>query len=240
MGAAASPGMSDAAAGNELESPPGGSEANANSDAASSGLEISPLVRRAAVAELSRPLDGSDIQPAEAHTEVARLRRLLANPESELQNGDVVIRYQMYDEKFPVVDGCLSVAKLDEDYCLSDVMPGCKLELVTCPLAKKYELEAANEEVPYVKQSDDGSKFVGMNTLEEYWVVVYENEEQRKKDMAKVRARIEADGIAKKEGPRAVGCSCIEGNPCTEGNKYNCKNWEMRFAIAKEHGWKGH
>jgi len=32
-------------------------------------------------------------------------------------------------------------------------------------------------------------------------------------------------------------CSCIEGNPCVD--QYVCKNWPMRFAIAKQNGWKG-
>ena len=28
------------------------------------------------------------------------------------------------------------------------------------------------------------------------------------------------------------GCSCLEGNPCTEFNKYNCKDWDNRIAVA--------
>eukprot|EP00946_MAST-07B_sp_MAST-7B-sp1_P003259 g3259.t1 len=208
------------------------------------------LVSLALSAEMAKPLDGSDLSTgAEATTafaaksEVARLRRLLADPVRELGTGKVQLNYQMYDEKFDIVDGRMAVEYLDDEYALSFAMPGCKLELITCTPSRKLELEnnpKTADQVPFVAKSEDGTQFVGMNTLTEYWVVVYEDEEQRKRDMEKVRARIEADGIAQNEGEREVGCSCIEGNPCTEGNKYNCKNWEMRFQIAKENGWKGH
>ena len=198
------------------------------------------LLSRLVDRERARPVDGSDVAGAAACTaEVARLRALVADPAGALGNGSVVLNYQMYDERFPVAGGRLAVARLDEDYCLSDVMPGCQLELVTCTLSEKVARETRGDPVPFVRKSADGAHFVGMTTLDAYWVVVYEDAAQRAKDMALVRARIEADGIARQEGPRAPGCSCIEGNPCTEGNKYHCKNWEMRFAIAKQHGWNG-
>ena len=207
--------------------------------------DASSLIKRAMDVEMAKPLDASDLADAANvyKVEVVRLRRLLNNPEKELGTGKVQVNYQMYDEKFDIVDGIMAVEYLDDEYALSFAMPGCKLELITCPLARKLELEndpATASQVPFVRKSEDGKHFVGMHTLAEYWVVVYEDEEQRKRDMEKVRARIAAEGIAKNEGEREVGCSCIEGNPCTEGNKYNCKNWEMRFAIAKENGWKGH
>lgn len=214
------------------------------------GTPTGALISLALAAEMAKPLDASDVWTGTASTsafaakaEVARLRRLLDDPVQELGAGKVQINYQMYDEKFDIADGSMAVEKLDDEYALSFAMPGCKLELITCPVSRKHELEnnpATADQVPFVSKSDDGTHFVGMHTLAQYWVVVYEDEEQRKRDMEKVRARIAADGIAQNEGEREVGCSCIEGNPCSDGNKYNCKNWEMRFQIAKENGWKGH
>lgn len=203
----------------------------------------SKLVSRAIEKEMTKPVDGSDIAPGKCKGEVARLRRLLADPVAELSTGKVQINYQMYDEKFDIIDGRMAVEYLDDEYALSFAMPGCKLELITCEPQKKLMLEnnpKTADQVPFVAKNEDGTHFIGMHTLDQYWVVVYEDEEQRKKDMEKVRARILADGVAKNEGEREVGCSCIEGNPCTEGNKYNCKNWELRFKIAAENGWKGH
>merc|ERR1712150_304537 len=44
-------------------------------------------------------------------------------------SGDVVLRYNMYAERFSVVEGRLHAASIDEVYCLSDVMPGCRIHL---------------------------------------------------------------------------------------------------------------
>ena len=57
--------------------------------------------------------------------------------------------------------------------------------------------------------------------------------------MKKTRERLAMEGTGKDSSRRVDGCSCIEGNPCTEANKYNCKNWNNRYEIAKKNGWKG-
>ena len=105
--------------------------------------------------------------------------------------------------------------------------------------SEKIERNARGQSVPFVRKNKEGTEFEDLCTLEEYWVVVHEDEKQAKIAADKYAASLACEGIAKNEGKRKVGCSCIEGNPCTEGNKYNCKNWEMRFAIAKENGWNG-
>ncbi len=51
-------------------------------------------------------------------------------------------------------------------------------------------------------------------------------------------SRFLLNGEEKEFGEDKASCSCIEGNPCQ--SKYNCKNWNERFAIAKRNGWKGH
>lgn len=45
--------------------------------------------------------------------------------QQEARNGDVVILYNMYKDPFPIKDGVLTAATIDEEYCLSDAMPGC-------------------------------------------------------------------------------------------------------------------
>ena len=156
-----------------------------------------------------------------------------------LRNGSVQINYQMYNERFDINNGTMPIETLDEEYAMSFAMPGCVLDLVTVPLGEKIELESKGLPVHVVAKNTEGTEFVELNTLQQYWVVVHENEEQAKIAAEKYAQSLAHEGIARNEGERAVGCSCIEGNPCTEGNKYNCKNWEMRFAIAKENGWNG-
>ena len=133
---------------------------------------------------------------------------------------------------------------------LSDVMPGCKLALLNnMTLEAMHKLEMSDLPIPFqpkITLEDGKEAFDQMYTYEDeprsYTVVVYENPDQYQKDMEKVRARIAADSnvtISSTNVERVEGCSCIEGNPCTDANKYNCKDWENRFAIAKKNGWKG-
>lgn len=41
----------------------------------------------------------------------------------------VRIIYNTYNDFFDLVDGSLSAEKVDEEYCFSDVMPGCKVHI---------------------------------------------------------------------------------------------------------------
>ncbi|CAE7410663.1 unnamed protein product [Symbiodinium natans] len=62
-------------------------------------------------------------------------------------------KYSMYDEKFPIKDGQITAAEIDErgpevarrTYCLSDVMPGCKIHLSHKNAEEKYKVESAGE-----------------------------------------------------------------------------------------------
>lgn len=209
---------------------------------------LSPdLLLRFAESELQRPMSATDVTMTSALDEVKRLRCALRHPTQILGTGKVTIHYQMYDNKFSIQNGRLipsndmdnGVATLDDEYAFSFAMPGCVLDMVTCSLSEKIERDARGQSVPFVRKNKEGTEFEGLCTLDEYWVVVHEDKKQAKIAADKYAASLACEGIAKNEGKRKVGCSCIEGNPCTEGNKYNCKNWEMRFAIAKENGWNG-
>ena len=205
------------------------------------------IMLRFAQNELTKPSTASDVLPQSALAEVQRLRQALCDPMPLLSNGKIQINYQMYDSKFDIINGQIApgkdfvtgIEKLDDEYAFSFAMPGCILDLVRCTLGEKIEREAKGLPIPFVEKNEEGTEFIGLHVLDTYWVVVHENDEQAKLAAERYAQSLLHDGIAKNEGQREVGCSCIEGNPCTEGNKYNCKNWEMRFAIAKENGWDG-
>ena len=200
-------------------------------------------------AELARPGDASDLDGTDAICEVQRLRRLMyENVEARRElarrrsTGSVRIVYEQYNDLFDIKDGKISVETIDEEYCLSDVMPGCIIQLGRMPERERHEREAKGESVSFAERS--GGEFVGLYTYEDtprsYYCVVFQDAKQREADMIATKKRMEsAFGDAATTKSRTEGCSCLEGNPCTEANKYNCKNWQNRFAVAREHGWKG-
>ena len=49
--------------------------------------------------------------------------------DKELMNGDVIIIYELYNESFPIIDGALTAATIDDVYCLPFAMPHCTLHL---------------------------------------------------------------------------------------------------------------
>ena len=72
-----------------------------------------------------------------------------------LQNGEVVVVYQQYDDAFKIVDGELKGEVIDEEYCLSDVMPNCQIHLSVispeeytkcCNEIENFELKFVHEE----------------------------------------------------------------------------------------------
>ena len=211
--------------------------------------------------EANKDLEGKDILNSDdAINEVKRLRIILKQNyeavqagierEKELKrrrtNGKIKVIYEQYDDKFAIVDGKLNVKALDEEYCLSDVMPGVTLELISCTPQDRINQEIKGIAVPFNKKSDDNTDFIDLfcyidGEIKSYWVLAFQDAKQREEDLKKTRERlaIEKNNIKDDGGVRVEGCSCLEGNPCTEANKYNCKNWNNRFEIAKQNGWKG-
>ena len=232
------------------------------------GGAASVAIKDAVVTEATRPDDASDVMSTQVENpvnsamvnEVVRLRQLikagntayLAFEEEQRElnrrqpTGRVKIIYEQYDDQFDVKDGMINVNTIDEEYCLSDVMPGCTLELLDVPPQDKIKKEIKGVEVPFVKKDGSGEKFVelftytdGMTDVKSYWVVAFQDEKQREADMAKTKERLQRDKDTSISENRTEGCSCLEGNPCTEANKYNCKNWAGRFVVAAANGWKG-
>mmetsp|Transcript_7538 Transcript_7538/g.12537 ORF Transcript_7538/g.12537 Transcript_7538/m.12537 type:complete len:309 (+) Transcript_7538:59-985(+) len=157
--------------------------------------------------------------------------------------GNVIINYQMYNEEFPISTNTLTAARIDEDYGLSDVMPGCRIRL--SPIDSKartlYEnaIEGTVREAPWVREEPEGT-FKDLLAGETYYCIVFEDAAQYKKDMEELQKRIAADGGAPKEASKSresEGCSCLFGNPCMD--QYICKDWDNRYSVAKKNGWKG-
>lgn len=170
---------------------------------------------------------------AEAEAEAERKRK------AEKANGDIVLKYSMYDEKFPIKDGKITAAEIDDVYCLTDVMPGCKIHLSTKTVEEKYKIETSGGIFPYVFEEPVGT-FHDVEAGETYFVFVDEDEAEFLKSQEKAKANFRG---VKSAATRGETCSCIEGNPCAQecdaqGNSI-CLDWANRFAVAKANGWLG-
>ncbi|CAM9312163.1 unnamed protein product [Chrysoparadoxa australica] len=187
--------------------------------------------------------DSAAQEQEEAQARADKLKRLeeekAAAVKAELlakANGEVILKYELYDEKFEIADNSMTEAAIDETYCLSFVMPGCKIKLCTVSPQEKLQLEQEGKDVPYIDESPPGV-YCGLVADETYFVFPIQKEEQLKLDqqrMAKVAIGMEDTEGVKREGE---SCSCLEGNPCVD--EYLCKDWERRLVVAKQNGWKG-
>ena len=170
-----------------------------------------------------------------AEEEEARRRK-------ELGNGKVVIRYEMYAEEFDIVDGSTTAAAVDDLYCLSDVMPKCRIFL--SPISPQEKMTFLDEGIDafYYVEEDPKQTYRGLETTTAYYAYVQENDDEFKKYQQKTRRVFCAE--VKEERQRSEyaeagipeTCSCVYGNPCVD--EYGCKNWAYRYAIAKKNGWK--
>ena len=73
--------------------------------------------------------------------------------------GEIVVNYQMYNELFPVSKNSITAARIDEDYGLTDVMPGCRIRLSTLDSARRtlYENENGGCPAPWAKEEPEGT-----------------------------------------------------------------------------------
>lgn len=162
--------------------------------------------------------------------------------------GSVTVRFNHYKKKFEILNGELSPEAVDAEYALSFAFPGSRLHLSKYgPSDFSYE-ELGLTAAPFQQETTSGN-FVGLENDEVYWVHVeedastkleYESRQAvRAAENAKLRAaqeEAEASGLTVKVS-KSESCSCIEGNPCLD--KYCCKDWDNRYAVAKKNGWKG-
>ena len=191
--------------------------------------------------------------------EVKRLRTQLQSLHTKIQleeleqielnsrrtEGTIRIVYENYRDTFALQHGTISIFSIDDEYCLSDVMPGCVLELVHFSPKERIEKEIKHEHIPFVIKDSSRKNWIELYTYaaepKTYYVLVCQNDQQSKADRKATQERIsrEQEDGDDTDSARVEGCSCLVGNPCSEGNRYNCKNWSSRFSVAKKNGWKG-
>ena len=212
--------------------PPAPAGAAAEPAAAAAAAEDAAAVQAKILAEAER-LAQEEAAKAAAEAEALRLK--------ELGNGEVTLIYEQYDEKFPIVDGSITAEAIDEEYCLSFVMPNCTIALLTVEPKKLHDDDLAVN--PYVAEEPEGT-FQGMLKDTTYWVLPIQDARQLRLDQetnklrfAAAKKEVAAQDAKYKEMGLAETCSCIYGNPCMD--EYGCKDWSNRFAVATANGWKG-
>lgn len=181
------------------------------------------------------------------HQEVTRAK-VAAELNARITTGKVRLIYSIYDRLFDIKDGVISVEEVDEEYCLSDIMPDCSLELIDMKPQARIDQENAGIPTPFIEKTVrwnfDVGEWQSLYTYDpddrepkKYWIVVFQDPKQREKALAKTRQRMGTMEVPTRTPlgcplERMEGCSCLEGNPCTEFNKYNCKDWDNRIAVA--------
>ena len=68
--------------------------------------------------------------------------------DDECDLGEVALRHSMYSQSFRITGGRLSARAVDEVYCLTDVMLGCRIHLSPFSPEEKYARESAGQDIP--------------------------------------------------------------------------------------------
>lgn len=108
-------------------------------------------------------------------------------------SGEVALKYEQYTEEFHIHKGSLSAAEVDDKLALSFVMPNCMILLSTISPGDRYTKETdegvdVNTVYPLIA-TDDRKMFRHLVTGGTYYVIVEENDEQKRADMAKNRTK---------------------------------------------------
>lgn len=159
------------------------------------------------------------------------------------ENGSVRLIYQQYDELFPIVSGSTTQAAIDDVYCLSFVMPNCRIRLAMCDDAERFsrQEQGVPDDELFVSEHPVGT-YVGLKGETTYYIVVCQCTEQLERDQQVTRElwapeQEKQKMLEKEDGRGFETCSCIYGNPCVD--EYGCRDWHSRFAVATTNGWKG-
>jgi hypothetical protein len=159
-------------------------------------------------------------------------------------NGNVKLLYEQYDELFPIENGCISQEQIDDVYCLSFVMPNCKIHLSKLSSDERRKLEDSRTWDELFLREEPAGTYHEMEANMTYFVYVEQEKEQLARDqknMRKIALTMEGAGsksvTMKDDGRVMESCSCVYGNPCVD--EYGCKDWNNRFAISSANGWKG-
>lgn len=158
-------------------------------------------------------------------------------------NGSVRLVYQQYDELFPIAGGSTTQTAIDEVYCLSFVMPNCRLRLSRVADAERFAGEERGERGHFVDEDPAGT-FHELEADQTYYIVVEQESAQLERDREATRERWAPEleqqhkqKLERDDGRGFESCSCLYGNPCVD--EYGCRDWDARFAVARANGWKG-
>ena len=198
-----------------------------------SGLQISETIRSELKNNVPTITTNQSNKPKDLE-EVKRIRKQLHHFHSEIiqeearkldlslrrSTGKVKIIYERYSDIFNLIDNKINIAAIDAEYCLSDIMPNCTLELLTCSLKDRIQSEITGTYHPFCSKDSLGN-WIDIFTYDDepktYWIRVFQDKEQRELDLKKTKERIDAANAKEKEGDgeRVEGCSCL-------GEFYSC------------------
>ncbi|KAJ1445824.1 hypothetical protein M885DRAFT_548733 [Pelagophyceae sp. CCMP2097] len=221
------------------KSPSKASKASAGAKQASPRASAKAAADAAAVvADAPAPAVDEAAHEAQRLTDEARIQ---AEATAALGTGQCVIKYELYEDSFPIAGGSTTATAIDDVYCLSFVMKDCKIHLSPSSPADR----ANNPEAFYLVDEDPVGTFLGLEAGTTYWCYVQETEAALKEYAKKSKQMVSEmhddtapkgeDGEYGKQGI-AESCSCVHGNPCVD--EYGCKDWANRFNVARDNGWK--
>lgn len=161
--------------------------------------------------------------------------------EEVLDDGYVTLVYEQYNELFPITKGSITQEIIDDLYCLTFVMPNCKLHLSSLSPQEKHNCDVNGTTDYYVMENPTGT-FCKLKAGGTYYVYVEQDAKELLKESMSKKSNVDLIKddeieIIRDDGRVMESCSCIYGNPCVD--EYGCKDWDNRFAIATENGWKG-
>ena len=125
-------------------------------------------------------------------------------------NGKVKLIYEQYDEEFPIQAGSTTQENIDDVYCLSFVMPNCRIHLsVHAPAAKRTIQSNA---IDAAQKGDDKGAYALYQSLylEEVPLGTYQGLEDDKTYYVYVEQ--EAEQLARDQ---EVGFTCTAFNYCS-------------------------
>ena len=149
--------------------------------------------------------------------------------------GKVRIVYERYTDCFDLIDGKMNINVVDEEYCLSDVMPGCTLELLEITPQERIQQEIQGIPVPFISK-DEALNWECLYTYDDapksYYVVAFQDAALLAADREATKKRMEA--MAGEDDGSGV-CTCTNGKACSTANKDHCKDWNNRFTVATKY-----
>ena len=117
---------------------------------------------------------------------------------------NVILLYEMYSEEFEIKDGSISKGYIDEEYCLSDIMPDCAIHLSRLA-EKKLIYEALEQGSTNVFLHATEEHIHGLEVGNTYTVFVEQNEEFLKRDQAAMALRAQSmDGAVDPNAPKPL------------------------------------